>query len=63
MPNAAHLYPSSTLVKGLDVSRWMATIEDKFFDKKKGKGLVAKDPISEGQVVWREDPFIIASEW
>ena len=61
--NAAHVYPSSTLVKGLDVSRWTTTIEDKYFDKKKGKGLVAKHPISEGQVVWKEDPFVIAPEW
>jgi hypothetical protein len=60
---AAHLYPSSTLVEGLDVSRWTTTIEVKYFDKKKGKGLVAKEPISEGQVVWKEDPFIIAPEW
>jgi len=60
---AAHVYPSSTLVEGLDVSRWTTTIEVKYFDKKKGKGLVAKDPISEGQAVWKEDPFIIAPEW
>jgi hypothetical protein len=61
--NAAHVYPSSTLVKGLDVSRsWTTTIEDKYSDKK-GKGLVAKDPISEGQVVWKEGPFVIAAEW
>jgi hypothetical protein len=60
---AAHLYPSSTLVDGLDVSRWTTIIEVKYFDKKKGKGLVAKEPISEGQVVWKEDPFIIAPEW
>jgi hypothetical protein len=60
---AAHVYPSSTLVEGLDLSRWTTAVEDKYFDWKKGKGLVAKDPISEGQVVWKEDPFIIAPEW
>jgi hypothetical protein len=59
----AHVYPSSTLVENLDVSRWTPAIEVKYFDKKKGKGLVAKEPISEGQVVWKEDPFIIAPEW
>jgi hypothetical protein len=59
----AHVYPSSTLVEGLAVSRWTTTIEVKYFDRKKGKGLVAKEPISEGQVVWKEDPFIIAPEW
>ncbi|KAH9957514.1 hypothetical protein BC827DRAFT_1157234 [Russula dissimulans] len=35
----------------------------KYFDKKKEKGLVAREPISEGQLVWKEDPFIIAPEW
>lgn len=58
-----HVYPSSTLVEGLDVSRWTTAIEVTYFDKKKGKGLVAKDPISEGQVVWKEDPFVVAPEW
>jgi hypothetical protein len=61
--NAAHVHPSSTLVKGLDVSRWTTTVEDRYFDRKKGKGLVAKDLISEGQVMWKEDPFVIAPEW
>ena len=60
---AAHIYPSSTLVEGLDVSGWTTAIEVKYFDKKKGKGLVAREPISEGQHVWKEDPFIIAPEW
>ncbi len=64
------MFPSFTLVEGLDisrwtttVSRWTTTIEVKYFDRKKGKGFVAKEPISEGQVVWKEDPFIIAPEW
>jgi hypothetical protein len=60
---AAHVYPSSTLVEGLDVSRWTTAIEVTYFDRKKGKGLVAKEPISEGQYVWKEDPFTIAPEW
>ena len=34
--------------------------EDKYFEREKGKGPVAKDLISEGQVVWKEDPFVIA---
>jgi hypothetical protein len=60
---AHHVYPSSTLVEGLDVSRWTTAVEVKYFDREKGKGLVAKDPISEGQVLWKEDPFVIAPEW
>ena len=60
---AAHIYPLSTLVEGLDLSRWTTTIKVKYFDRIKGKGLIAKEPISEGQIVWKEDPFIIAPEW
>jgi len=56
-------YPSSTLVEGLDIAKWTAAVEVKYFDRIKGKGLVAKEPISEGQVVWKEDPFVIAPEW
>jgi len=62
-PKAARVYPSSTLVRGLEVSRWTTTIKVKYFDRIKGKGLIAKEPISEGQIVWKEDPFIIAPEW
>jgi len=56
------VYPSSTLIEGLDVSRWTTATEVKYNNRKKGKGLVVKEPISEGQVVWEEDPFI-ALEW
>jgi hypothetical protein len=56
-------YPSSTLVEGLDVAKWTTAVEVKYFDRRKGKGLVAKETISEGQVVWKEDPFVIAPEW
>lgn len=59
----AHVYPSSTLVEGLDIAKWTTTVEVKYFDRRKGKGLVAKEPISEGQVVWKEDPFVVAPEW
>ncbi|KAI9454647.1 hypothetical protein BJY52DRAFT_1283286 [Lactarius psammicola] len=58
-----HIYPSSTLIEGLDIAKWTAAVEVKYFDKQRGKGLVTKEPISEGQVVWKEDPFIIAPEW
>jgi len=58
-----HAYPSSTLVEGLDVVKWSTAVEVKYFDRRKGKGLVAKEQISEGQVVWKEDPFVIAPEW
>jgi hypothetical protein len=58
-----HAYPSSALVEGLDVAKWTTAVEVHYFDRRKGKGLVAKEQISEGQVVWKEDPFVIAPEW
>jgi hypothetical protein len=58
-----HVYPASALVEGLNVAKWTAAVEARYFDRKKGKGLVAKEAISEGQVVWKEDPFVIAPEW
>jgi hypothetical protein len=61
--SGAHIYPSSTLIEDLDVAKWTAAVEIKYFDKQRGKGLIAKEPISEGQVVWKEDPFVIAPEW
>ncbi|KAI0252303.1 hypothetical protein BJV78DRAFT_1204339 [Lactifluus subvellereus] len=57
------LYPSSTLVEGLDVAKWTTAIEVEYFGRQRGKGLIAKEPIPEGQVVWKEDPFITAPEW
>ncbi|KAF8900453.1 SET domain-containing protein [Gymnopilus junonius] len=57
------VYPSSSVIHSLDVHQWSAKIDVKYFNKKKGKGLVAISDIEEGETVWREDPFIIAPEW
>lgn len=58
-----NIYPSSKLVEGLDVSKWTPKVEVKYFGKFKGKGLVAREKISEGETIWKEDPFILAPEW
>ena len=55
--------PSSRVIEGLDLFQWTSKVEVKYFDKKKGKGLVAIEDINEKDVIWREDPFIIAPEW
>ncbi|KAA1474144.1 SET domain-containing protein [Dentipellis sp. KUC8613] len=60
---AKDIHPSSELVQNLDVTKWSSKIEVKYFGKNKGKGLVAKEPIAEGEVIWKEDPFIVAPEW
>lgn len=57
------LYPSSRLVSGLNITKWTSKVEAKWFDKRKGKGLVAIQAIKEGEVIWKEDPFIVAPEW
>jgi hypothetical protein len=42
-PSGAHIYPSSTLIEDLDVAKWTAAVEIKYFDKQRGKGLIAKE--------------------
>ncbi|KAJ6556895.1 hypothetical protein B0H10DRAFT_2121899, partial [Mycena sp. CBHHK59/15] len=56
-------HPSSNLIEDLNIEKWTPRVEVRYFDKKKGKGLVAKQKIKTGETVWTEDPFIIAPEW
>ncbi|KAJ7456967.1 hypothetical protein FB451DRAFT_599350 [Mycena latifolia] len=56
-------HPTSQLVEGLDVAQWTPRVAVRVFDKKKGKGLVAKQKIAAGETIWLEDPFVIAPEW
>lgn len=62
-PIAAYPLPVSRLNKSLDVSRWSSKVKVHYFGAVKGKGLVATQKISEGEVVWKEDPFVLAPEW
>ncbi|KAI0363233.1 SET domain-containing protein [Pilatotrama ljubarskyi] len=57
------LYPTSKVIEGLDVTKWTQKVEVKYFGKTKGKGLVAKERIAEGETIWKEDPFVLAPEW
>ncbi|KAI0263258.1 hypothetical protein BC834DRAFT_325607 [Gloeopeniophorella convolvens] len=41
----------------------MQAVSVVYFDKQKGEGLIAKAPIAESQVVWKEDPFVFGPEW
>jgi len=56
-------YPVSRLNKSLDVAKWSSKVKVHYFNAIKGKGLVAREKISEGEVLWKEDPFILAPEW
>ncbi|KAJ3824482.1 hypothetical protein EV361DRAFT_928852 [Lentinula raphanica] len=58
-----NVFPSSKLIPNLDVSKYNTKVEVRHFNKKKGKGLVAKEKISAGTPLWKEDPYIVAPEW
>jgi hypothetical protein len=57
------VFPSSRLVDDLETDKWSSRVDVKYFDKRKGKGLISKDKIAEGETIWKEDPFVIAAEW
>ncbi|KAI0339117.1 SET domain-containing protein [Trametopsis cervina] len=57
------LTPASKVIPGLDTTKWSKRIEVKYFNRQKGKGLVATERIPQGDVLWKEDPFILAPEW
>ncbi|KAF9238635.1 cytochrome P450 [Melanogaster broomeanus] len=57
------IHPTSRLNESLDVKKWSSKVEVHYFNAAKGKGLVATEKISEGEIVWREDPFVLAPEW
>ncbi|KAF9221748.1 SET domain-containing protein [Gyrodon lividus] len=57
------IHPTSRLNKSLDVNKWCSKVKVHHFNAVKGKGLVATEEISEGEVLWREDPFVLAPEW
>ena len=58
--------PSSKLLDGLNPLKYTQkgpALRVEYFDQRKGKGLIATTDISEGTVIWREDPFGLAPEW
>ncbi|KAG8952153.1 SET domain-containing protein 5 [Tulasnella sp. 424] len=56
-------YPISQLNQELKVEEWTKKIDVKVFDGMKGKGLVATEDVAEGEVIWKEDPFIYCPDW
>ena len=61
--SAKKLWPSSQVIENFDLTLFSKKIEVKYFDKAKGKGLIAKEEIGEREIVWKEDPFVLAPEW
>ncbi|KAF5383916.1 hypothetical protein D9757_007422 [Collybiopsis confluens] len=58
----SNVFPSSKLIPNLDVAKYGAKVQVRHFGKKKGKGLVAKEKITAGEPLWKEDPYIVAAE-
>jgi hypothetical protein len=56
-------WPSSKLNSKLNIDQLSKKVEVRFFDRAKGKGLIAKEDLVEREIIWKEDPFIVAPEW
>ena len=59
----AVVHPLSRIDEGVDASTWTSQVAIKQFDKVKGKGLVSKQNLTAGEILWKEDPWIFASDW
>ena len=59
----AIVHPISKIDEGVDASTWTSQVSIKQFDKVKGKGLVSKQKLTAGEILWKEDPWIFASDW
>ncbi|EJD50723.1 hypothetical protein AURDEDRAFT_182119 [Auricularia subglabra TFB-10046 SS5] len=46
----------------LDVGKWSGKIQVRDFGRKRGKGLVLTANAWAGEVLWKEDPFVVAPE-
>ncbi len=55
-------YPTSSLLPDSALTLPLS-VAVRYFDKQKGKGLVALRRIEEGETLWKEDPWILAPEW
>lgn len=57
------IHPTSKLNDDLNVEQWSKKVQVKQFGKARGKGLVAKEDIAEGEAIWKEEPFIYSPQW
>ncbi|KAF9028359.1 SET domain-containing protein [Hymenopellis radicata] len=63
IPADASLVPSSRLMPESAIAIMPPSISVRQLGPLRGKGLVAKTPITAGDVLWKEDPWILAPEW
>lgn len=53
-----HLEPETHLDTTLDIASIAPKVDVSMFGGARGKGLVAKSELLEGEMIWREEPFI-----
>lgn len=56
-------FPVSHLNVDLNPDEFSKKVQIKVFGPLKGKGLVASQAIKEGEVIWKEDPFVYCPDW
>lgn len=61
--DAGEQTPISRLNDELDLARWSSKVKVSMFDARKGKGLVATEDIKEGEIIWKEEPFVYCAAW
>lgn len=61
--DTGYSHPKSYMNDSIDVRKWTSKVDIKRIDDVKGKGLFATEQIKEGEVIWKEDPWILAADW
>jgi hypothetical protein len=56
-------YPISGTDSKIDAKKWTEKVAIRHFDAVRGKGLVATSHIEGGEVVWKEDPWVMTADW
>lgn len=56
-------YPTSSAESKVDPTKWTGKVAIRHFDAVKGKGLVATAHIEGGEIVWKEDPWVLTADW
>ncbi|PVF96799.1 hypothetical protein CPB86DRAFT_708398 [Serendipita vermifera] len=63
--SARYEHPVSSTTDAVDPHKWSNRVEVKTFDEVRGKGLVLNDgpDLEEGEILWKEEPWVLASDW
>lgn len=61
-PDGSSLIARTGVDASIDVHIIAPKLDVKLFDKGKGKGLVAREKIMQGEVIWQEEPWIATAD-